>query len=161
MSNIKHNMKHTKTYECWNNMRNRANGFMQEKQKKYYVGIGMCDRWRDFLNFLSDMGEQPKGYMLDRIDNSKEYCKDNCRWINKSHSAANTIRRNRKLPRGVHRSGKKYQARIRIKGISNHLGTFSTIDEASLVYIKKYQEVYGELPPENRLAKLDLLEKGE
>lgn len=53
-------------------------------------GIGCDPRWDDFANFLADMGERPpnpegwtsrKSYWsLDRIDNSKDYGPDNCRW---------------------------------------------------------------------------------
>lgn len=62
-------------------------------------GIGVCDRWREsFQNFLDDMGKRPIGgrYSLDRIDNSKGYSPDNCRWANQKTQCRNT-RKNRVL----------------------------------------------------------------
>jgi len=52
-------------------------------------GIGYCDRWERFENFLSDMGEKPKGKELDREDNSKGYSPDNCRWVEKIDNIMN------------------------------------------------------------------------
>jgi hypothetical protein len=43
-------------------------------------GITVCDRWKDFANFYADMGDPPKGYWLDRVDNAKGYDPDNCAW---------------------------------------------------------------------------------
>lgn len=51
---------------------------------RHYVqrGITVCQAWHDsFEVFLSEMGERPgPKYSLDRIDNSKGYYKENCRW---------------------------------------------------------------------------------
>ncbi len=50
----------------------------------------MCDRWiNSYANFLADMGEQPEGKWIDRIDNSKGYSPDNCRWVTPKESAQN------------------------------------------------------------------------
>jgi hypothetical protein len=43
-------------------------------------GVTFQDNWSFFENFLSDMGEAPDGCTLDRIDGTKGYSKDNCRW---------------------------------------------------------------------------------
>jgi hypothetical protein len=58
-------------------------------------GIKVCSRWLEFENFLEDMGEQPEGMSLDRIDSNKGYCLNNCKWSTAKEQARN--RRNNRL----------------------------------------------------------------
>jgi hypothetical protein len=44
------------------------------------VGITVCERWRSFAKFLADMGERPRDKTIDRIDGTKGYYKENCKW---------------------------------------------------------------------------------
>lgn len=55
-------------------------------------GITMCDRWKEFINFLADMGEPPaqgRECQIDRIDNNLGYYKENCRWTTRTVNVRN------------------------------------------------------------------------
>jgi len=72
----------TKEYEIWSGMKRRC----QNKKDKDYPryggrGIGLCERWQKFENFLADMGPRPSpDHTVEREDNDKGYGPDNCIW---------------------------------------------------------------------------------
>lgn len=85
----------SREYGIWLSMRNRC----ERKQDKDYAnyggrGIRVCERWqRSFLAFYSDMGPRPSPYhSIDRIDNSRGYEPENCRWTSRSEQNENTRR---------------------------------------------------------------------
>jgi len=53
-------------------------------------GITVCKRWDKFENFYADMGELPfYEAQLDRIDNTKGYSPENCRWVTAKENCRN------------------------------------------------------------------------
>jgi len=53
-------------------------------------GIRVCERWRDFTNFLADVGERPSSEVqLDRINNDGNYEPGNVRWATRQEQALN------------------------------------------------------------------------
>lgn len=71
-------------------MRARCFDPSREDYKRYgAVGITVCQEWLDFNNFLNDMGLRPEGTSIDRIDNSKGYFKENCRWSTYTQQSEN------------------------------------------------------------------------
>lgn len=83
MENKNQPIKKHPLYNRWHCMRQRCL-YKSSTSYKYYGGRGItvCERWLDFKNFVSDMGLPPtKKHTIDRIDNTKGYEKDNCRWV--------------------------------------------------------------------------------
>lgn len=69
------------TYLAWESMVRRCTMPSQRSYPLYGGrGIVVCARWREFSNFLEDMGEKPDGLTLDRIDPHGNYAPGNCRW---------------------------------------------------------------------------------
>ncbi len=86
------------TYNSWALMKSRC---FNPKSPKYPIygarGIKVCERWRDsFPNFLSDMGEKPRGTTLERKNVNGDYTPKNCEWATPKKQA-NNKRNNRIL----------------------------------------------------------------
>ena len=86
-----HGLSDSPEYKVWAAMKNRCKNTKHWASDRYADrGISVCDRWLDFNNFIQDMGYRPDANCeLDRIDNSKGYTPDNCRWIDKQTNLKN------------------------------------------------------------------------
>lgn len=84
--------KKSRTYMSWDAMKQRC---LNPRTKSYPHyggrGIGVCDRWLNFENFLADVGERPAGKTLDRYpDPNGNYCPENVRWATPKEQRLNT-----------------------------------------------------------------------
>lgn len=81
-----------RTYSSYKSMIGRCYQPSSPKFKTYgEAGITVCDRWlQGFRFFLDDMGERPENMSLDRIDSTKGYSPENCRWATHAQQLRNT-----------------------------------------------------------------------
>ncbi len=76
---VTHGMSKSKTWNSWRGMVERTTNpshIGYETYKKFKPD----NRWLKFQNFLEDMGPAPEGMTLDRVDTTKSYSRENCRW---------------------------------------------------------------------------------
>lgn len=78
-----HGLSNTRIYRIWRKMIERCEKEYCKEYARYGAkGIKVCEEWHDFINFYNWSMEN--GYSdkltIDRIENGKGYCPDNCRW---------------------------------------------------------------------------------
>jgi hypothetical protein len=93
-----HGKAHLREYDVWISMKQRCDNPKQQAYRDYGGrGIEVCARWREsFPAFMADMGECPRGFSLDRINNDGNYEPSNCRWATRSEQRINQRPRKRK-----------------------------------------------------------------
>lgn len=81
----------TSIYTAWVSMKTRCSNPKCDRFANYGGrGIKVCERWNDFRNFLTDMGEKPSPkHSLDRIDTNGDYTPENCRWATMEQQYSN------------------------------------------------------------------------
>lgn len=90
--NLVHGFYNTTEYNAWVAMKKRCLNKNNKHFKDYGGrGITVSEKWKNsFQNFINDMGlKKCKNYSLERIDNNKGYCKENCIWTDKKTQQRN------------------------------------------------------------------------
>jgi hypothetical protein len=122
-------VRETRTYRSWQMMKSRVLG--QGRKDWWDRGITAKKEWMEsYQCFLSDMGEVPDGFTIERIDNDKGYYPENCKWA--SYKEQNNNKRNNR--------------RFEINGLSYTLSEIAeqfNVDYKSLYYfaLKKQMSI--------------------
>lgn len=89
-----HGLSNLPEYNNWCLMKARCNNKNHPRYKEWGGnGVRVCKEWSDsFEAFLNDMGTRPEGFnSIDRIDSSKGYSIENCRWANNQIQSENRV----------------------------------------------------------------------
>lgn len=92
-ANRTHGQSHTGLYHVWTVMKQRCELQSCAAYPRYGGrGIKVCDAWRDSFNAFRDWmirhGYRP-GLTIERLDNDKGYCPENCTLIRKADQSKN------------------------------------------------------------------------
>lgn len=146
-----HGMSATTEYKTWLKMKERCSN-PNDIEYPFYgaVGINYCEEWKDFRLFIKDMGLKPDGnFTLDRIDLTKPYYKENCRWASKY--VQNRNKRGNKNTSSVFKgvqyeeSSGKWLATISVGEIKcRKIGRYQNEEHAACAYNVASKIIFGE-----------------
>ena len=82
-----------RTYTSWAHMKDRCDN-PKFSAAQHYSGKGITYErdWKNFDNFVRDLGLRPEGTSLERRDGNVSYTAANCYWATKTEQNRNTSR---------------------------------------------------------------------
>lgn len=126
-----HGLRSSREYRAWGNMIQRV---MNPKNGNFHHyggrGIKVCENWRSFQCFYSDIGECPPGHTIERVDNDGDYEKSNCVWAPRTAQARNTRRTSIEDVGITETEFGTFEVRIRADGKRIHVGTYASLADA-------------------------------
>lgn len=143
---LNHGYNKTRIFRIYHNIKQRCSNPKHPRYNSYGgKGIFLCDEWdKNIISFIkwSELNGYSETLTLDRIDNSKEYSPENCRWVSYSTQAINTDLRKDNTTgfKGVTLEKGKYRASIQVNGKRQFLGYFDTAEQASDAYENAFME---------------------
>jgi hypothetical protein len=118
----------------------------RNKDYATYGGAGVLFLFRDFAQFLAELGPAPSpDHTVDRIGNG-DYAPGRVRWATPAQQAWHRLKTRRKTSsryKGVTRAKGGWQASITCNNKYSYLGTFSIEEHAALAYDKAAREHFG------------------
>ena len=136
-----HGQYKTRLYSIWNSMKERCLNPNNSGYSLYGAkGITVCTSWLSFKEFKNwaDRAGYDLDLSLDRIDPTKDYCPENCRWVNLFTQAQNRNKNKNNSTgyKGVSycSSTNNYKASIGYFNKQKTLGRFNTAEEAAIAY---------------------------
>lgn len=129
----------TKIYLVWKSMKNRCHNSNNKDYKNYGArGITLCEEWFNFDNFYNwiQISNYEEGLQIDRKNNDLGYYPNNCHFVTHCENQLNKRIIGEIKIKGVHKHRKlnKYIASKWINGKTHYIGTYNSIEEASIAY---------------------------
>ena len=121
----------------------------------------ICHRWlASFHNFVEDMGYQPDGMILERINKNGNYEPSNCRWVLNESTPGKSIKQPQHLYnyRGINLSVEKWAAISgwNVRSLRKRINNNMTILEAITTPIKSNRSKF--IAPTEDQLKLMILD---
>jgi hypothetical protein len=146
-------VKNKKLVDVWYQMIRRCHNPNHQNYDVYgEKGIFVCEEWRnDYTTFYewSLKNGYKDGLTIDRIDGTKGYNPNNCRWVDYyvQHQNKKVTKRSKTGITGVYAYDYGYKVGITRNGVKKDLGTFKTLQGATSARRKaeEHFEKYGTL----------------